>query len=326
MAGASGQKLRVIYLLRYLERNTDEAHPAAAADIMEALRREGIVCERKTVYDDIDALRLAGCDIVYRRPAGYYMASRSFELPELKLLVDSVQASRFITLKKSRGLILKLQSLCSRFEAEQLQRQVYVANRVKAANESIYYNVDALYAAIAENSRVSFWYCEWGADRRLRRRRGGARYYASPWALVWDDENYYLVAFEGGKIKHFRVDKMQGIERTGEPREGVEQLAGLDTAAYSSRVFGMFGGETRSVTFELEERLAGVFIDRFGSDIPMWREDGRVYARAQADVSAQFFGWLCGLGGGVRIIRPEQTAREYLAWLQNIADKYGEKR
>ncbi len=326
MARASGQKLRILHLLRFLEMNTDERHPADTADILAALGRDGIACERKTLYDDIEALRLAGYDVVYRRPAGYYIASRRFELPELKLLVDSVQASRFITLIQSRGLILKLQSLCSRFEAEQLRRQVYVANRIKAANEGIYYNVDALYAAIAENCRVSFWYCEWGTDRRLRRRRGGARYLASPWALAWDDENYYLIAFEGGRIKHFRVDKMQGIERENGPREGAEQFAGFDTAVYSRRVFGMFGGETRAVTFELAERLAGVFIDRFGSGIPMWRDGEKVYARAQVDVSAQFFGWLCGLGSGVRIIQPDETAQEYLGWLQNIAEKYTEKR
>ena len=324
MAGTSGQKLRLIYLLKFLEQNTDEEHPASAADIMEAFEREGVSCERKTLYDDIDALRLAGHDIVYRRPAGYYMAGRRFELPELKLLVDLVQASRFITLKKSRGLIQKLQSLCSRFEAEQLQRQVFVANRIKAANEGIYYNVDALYSAIAENSQVSFWYCEWGADRRLRRRRNGERYIASPWALAWDDENYYLIAFEGGRIKHYRVDKMQGIECTGAVREGGEQFAGFDTARYSRRVFGMFGGETRSVTFELTEHLIGVFIDRLGSDIPVWSAEGKLYARADVDVSAQFFGWLCGLGDGVKIVRPEQTAEEYLGWLQNIAGKYRE--
>ena len=324
MALMSNNKLRLIYLSQYLMKNTDEEHPATMAEILSFLSENSISCERKAVYDDMEMLKLAGYDILYRRemPSGYYIGSREFELPELKLLVDSVQASKFITVKKSRELIAKLQRLCSTREGEKLQRQVFVSNRLKTSNESIYYNVDRLYGAISENSRISFYYCEWDKDKKLKRRRDGARYFTSPWALAWDDENYYLIAFDNDKVKHYRVDKMQEIEATGEVREGRKQFESFDAASYAKRVFGMFGGETQRVTFEIDPKMIGVFIDRFGADIPMWKTEKGLFTMAEVEVSAQFFGWLCGLGGLVKITEPRETAESYQRWLEEIMQKY----
>ncbi|MBQ9938732.1 MAG: WYL domain-containing protein [Oscillospiraceae bacterium] len=324
MTVVSNNKLKLIYLSRYLTQNTDENNPASTADILAMLEDNGISAERKSVYDDIEALKTAGYDVLYRReaPSGYYIGSREFELPELKLLVDSVQASKFITVKKSRELIAKLQRLCSAREGEKLQRQVVVLGRLKTSNESIYYNVDRLYSAISENSRISFYYCEWGADKKLKRRRNGERYFTSPWALAWDDENYYLIAFDDGKVKHYRVDKMQEIAETGEAREGRAQFEKFDAASYAKRVFGMFGGETQRVTFRIEPKMIGVFIDRFGTDIPLWKTENGIYAIAEVEVSAQFFGWLSGLGDEVTITEPKETIQSYLDWLKSIENRY----
>ena len=212
-------------------------------------RLNGIRSERKTVYTDMEELEDFGLDIirVKERPGGYYLASRKFELAELKLLVDAVQASKFITTKKSRELIAKLETLCGREQAKQLHRQVVVTNRSKAVNENIYYNVDMIYNAIAENVKIRFQYFEWTVNKEMKLRRDGSYYEVSPWLLSWDDENYYLIAYDDRSrdIRHYRVDKMLKIELTAESREGKEQFRNFDVAAYSRKTFGMFAGRTR---------------------------------------------------------------------------------
>ena len=206
MAKSERQKQKLLYIMQYLLEKTDEGHTVTAQNIIDYLRENGISAERKSVYADIEALRQFGLDILRRadRDGGYFIGSRQFELPELKLLVDAVQASKFITTKKSRELIHKLESLCSRDEAKQLHRQVVVADRGKAVNENIYYNVDMIYNAIAANVKVRFRYFEWTVRKEMKLRRGGEHYLVSPWLLTWDDENYYLIAFDdrSGMIRH----------------------------------------------------------------------------------------------------------------------------
>lgn len=224
----------------FLERS-DEKHPLTMADLMAELGHNGIQAERKSIYADIETLRTFGMDIILRKdaPAGYYLGKRDFELPELKLLVDTVQASKFITAKKSGELIQKLEGLASHYEARQLQRQVYVANRIKTMNESIYYNVDKIHNAISENVKIRFQYYEWTVPKGMKLRRDGDFYCISPWVLTWDDENYYLLGFdeEAGMVKHYRVDKMLGIEMTKESRLGREHFDDFDTAVFSKKNF-----------------------------------------------------------------------------------------
>ena len=246
MARSANQKLKCLYLRQFLLQNTDEEHPATIPQMVEYLARHDIPAERKSLYDDIDALRQWGLDVEYRKAqnGGYYVASRDFQLPELKLLVDAVQSSKFLSLRKSNELISKLEKLASRYEAQALRRQVYVTHRVKNMNESIYYNVDALHSAIAAGSRITFRYFDWDTTGKKSYRHGGKRYQVSPWALLWDDENYYLVGYdaEHGERRHYRVDKMESITQTGEKRLGQALFAGFDPAEYSRKVFGMYGG------------------------------------------------------------------------------------
>ena len=238
MARSANQKLKCLYLRQFLLQNTDEEHPATIPQMVEYLARHDIPAERKSLYDDIDALRQWGLDVEYRKAqnGGYYVASRDFQLPELKLLVDAVQSSKFLSLRKSNELISKLEKLASRYEAQALRRQVYVTHRVKNMNESIYYNVDALHSAIAAGSRITFRYFDWDTTGKKSYRHGGKRYQVSPWALLWDDENYYLVGYdaEHGERRHYRVDKMESITQTGEKRLGQALFAGFDPAEWSS--------------------------------------------------------------------------------------------
>ena len=237
MARSANQKLKCLYLRQFLLENTDEAHPVTVSQMIDYLARHDIAAERKSIYDDIDGLRSYGLDIEYRKAqdGGFFIAIREFQLPELKLLVDAVQSSKFLSLRKSNELIAKLEKLASRHEAQALRRQVYVTHRIKNMNESIYYNVDALHSAIAAGSRITFRYFDWDMNGKKKYRHEGKRYRISPWALLWDDENYYLVGYdaEHAERRHYRVDKMESITQTGEERLGKELFAGFDPAAYS---------------------------------------------------------------------------------------------
>lgn len=329
MAKSANQKLKLLYLLKILTEQTDEEHCMSAQALIDALDEYGIRAERKSIYDDITQLIDFGYDIVLvkaKSGGGYYLASREFELAELKLLVETVQASRFLTLKKSRELIAKIEKLASKAEAGQLQRQVYVANRIKTANESIYYIVDDIHRAIQNNEQISFQYLEWNLEKELLPRKDGKVYRISPWALTCKDENYYLIAHDNASdtIKHFRVDKMGHIEvLAGVGRQGADLFERFDIAAYANKTFGMFGGQEEIVTLEFENRFIGVVLDRFGKEVPIRKRDAQHFSvRVQVALSGQFYGWLTGLGAGAKITAPARVVEEYRDYLQEVIGQY----
>ena len=267
MAAGVNQKLKMLYLQRILSEETDTEHGLSAQEIIRRLEDCGVNVDRRTLYKDLDELDRFGLEILQEkvgRNTLYHLNTRSFELPELKLLVDSVQSARFMTEKKSRQLIKKLESLASVHEARYLHRQVLISGRTKAINESIYYNVDLLHEAVNRGRQIRFQYYRWNVQKKMEFRRDGAWYQVSPWCLMWDHENYYLVAFdsEDGKIKHYRVDKMVHLSVLDLPREGKEQFRQFDAAQYTRRLFGMFGGEVMRVTFEGKNEIVGVLLDR----------------------------------------------------------------
>lgn len=327
MAKSNNQKMKILLIMRELLENSDSQHPVSVKGLISMLESNGIMAERKSIYDDIETLRLFGLDIENRRekPSGYYIASRCFELAELKLLVDSVQSSKFITHRKSEELIKKLERLAGRYEASKLQRQVYVSNRIKTMNESIYYNVDKIHEAISANTKIRFQYFEWTITKETRLKKDGEFYQISPWGLCWNDENYYMIGFDSraGIIKHYRVDKMLRLELMRSRREGREVFEKFDTANYTKRTFGMFGGEEVKVKLRLKNYMAGVMIDRFGKDIMLNRADEDTFtALVSVNVSPQFFGWLTGLGSGVKIESPVQVAEAYRNELLEVLAQY----
>lgn len=333
MARTSGQKLKILYLMEFLLQQTDEKHSVTVQDMIEHLAGRGIAAERKSIYSDLEVLRTYGLNIVSARGKGghYYVADRRLQLPELKLLVDAIQGSRFITHRKSHELIKKIESFASVHEAQQLQRQVYVANRIKTMNESIYYNIDTLHEAISGNRQISFLYYEWAVDfsrqEKIVRchRRGGKRYVMSPWTLSWNEENYYLLAYdaEAGVIKHFRVDKMSDLQISEEPRLGREQFENFDMALYSKKLFGMFGGEEELVQIAFDNSLIGVVVDRFGRDVHISPcDDGRFQIAAKVAVSPQFWGWVLGFGERAEIIGPDWVRRRLTEHTEKILRQY----
>ncbi|MCM1386369.1 MAG: WYL domain-containing protein [Bacillus sp. (in: Bacteria)] len=329
MPKSSNQKLKLLYILKILSEQTDEEHCMSAQRLIEELAKYDVKAERKSIYDDMNQLMDFGYDIILTKSkvnGGYYLASREFELAELKLLVEVVQSSKFITLKKSRELIDKIEKLASKSEAKQLQRQVYVANRIKTANESIYYIVDDIHKAIQNNEQISFQYLEWNLEKQLVPRKEGKLYRISPWALTCKDENYYLIAHdkEEDKIKHFRVDKMGNIQiLTGIKREGASLFERFDIADYANKTFGMFGGVEQSVTIQFRNQLIGVVMDRFGRDVSIRQRDEEHFSvRVTVAVSGQFFGWLTGLGDGACLIAPSDIVGQYRDYLRNVIHNY----
>lgn len=324
----NNQKLKILYLMKILLEKTDETHSITMAEILESLEAYGVSAERKSIYNDIENLRLYGLDIIGEKEDkafSYRVVSRQFELAELKLLVDSIQAARFITAKKSNELIKKLEGLASKYEATQLQRQVYTAERVKTSNESILYNVDCIHQAIASNVQISFQYFNWDENKKQVLRKDGALYQVSPWALSWDDENYYLVAFDSveDKIKHFRVDKMLRIRLLADKREGKMNFQRFDMGAYARKMFGMFSGEEETVKILCRNELAGVMIDRFGKDVMLVKVDSEhFYVNVKVAVSRQFLGWVIALGDGARIVGPESVVLKVKEEVRRLMGQY----
>ena len=327
MARQSGQKLKLLYLQEILRRETDEEHPLTLRQIQDLLEQRGVTAERKSLYDDIEQLRLLGEDILTTRDTTvrYYVGDRMLDMPQLRLLVDAVQSSKFITRKKSEELIRRLESLTSRHLASQLQRQVLVSGRIKNMNESIYYNVDNLQTALAENHQVTFQYFDWGVDKQQHLRHGGALYRVSPWALTWDDENYYLIAYDSGSrsMRHYRVDRMLRIRQTNDKREGESEFRNLDMARYAQKTFGMFGGQPQSVVLRCTQHMAGIILDRFGQDVSLIPDgDSAFTVRVSVMVSPPFFSWLSGFGTDLKLVSPTAVAEEYRQYLTAILTEY----
>ncbi len=328
------QKQKLLYIMKFFMEKTDDDYGVTVADIIEYLDSYEIVAERKSIYNDIECLRDFGMDIVKTKVGKislFSLVSREFTLEEIKLLIDAVQSSKFITLKKSRDLIRKIETLTSENQAKELHRQVIVANRVKNSNEDIYRNIDSINRAINNKRKISFYYTQWavsrtGAKKVVRvRRHDGKRYLLTPKALTWDDENYYLIAYdkEAEKLKHFRVDKMEDIAVEETRADSTKAVDKFDLAVYTKQVFGMYGGETVSVKLRFDDSLIGVVVDRFSDRVFIQPHgDGTFTMSAEVMLSPQFFGWLFSFGDKVQITSPKSAKQEFNAYLDSVKAQY----
>lgn len=324
MARTEGQKLGLLYVKDYLERNSREDHPVSAQELTAHLESRGITCDRRTVYANVRALQEYGMDIVVCRGkgGGFYVASGTFQLPEVKLLIDTVQSARFLTRKKCRELTRKLLNLCSRQDESLLERQMVVSGRVKSMNESIYYNLDAIQEAIARNRKITFRYFDWDI-RHVQRFRPGP-YEASPYALCQDSENYYLLAHtQRHGVTHYRVDRMMTIEMLEQPRTPCDDLSDRALQSYGKKMFQMFSGETVRVKLRMANHLAGVVFDRFGEDT-MLIPDGDDHFTFTADVaiSPMFLSWVVGFGREARILHPASVGEACANLCREVLAQY----
>ena len=318
MPKGTNQKFKLYRLAQIMMKKTDEEHYITMPEIKEALAEYDITADRKSLYNDLRDLEILGIEVEGEQDGNryrYHVVNRPFELPELKLLVDAIQSSKFITEKKSNSLIKKLETMVSEYDAQKLQRQVYVSGRIKAMNESIYYTVDAIHNAISENKKIRFQYFQWNVKKEPQLRHGGAWYHISPWGLSWDDENYYLVGFDS--------EAGLRIALSNETREGREHFKKLDMADYARKSFGMFGGEEETVKLQVSNGLAGVIIDRFGKDVMMIPVDEDHFnVSVDVRVSRQFLGWVFSLGESVRILGPEAVVDQMKAETQRLIGQY----
>lgn len=327
MAKNGSHKLKILYLMKMFLEQTDEEHSIGIADIIRELENYGISAERKSIYADIDTLKVFGLDISKKKSKSteYYLASREFELPELKLLVDAVQCSKFVTHKKSNELIKKIESLTSKKQAMMLQRQVYVANRAKSINENIYYNVDKLHQAIADNRKVSFQYFDYNLDKEKVFRKDGDRYVISPYSLSWDDENYYVIAYykKHDNFVHYRVDRMSSIELMDEMRDLLNEDTVFNVAEYAKQTFNMFNGVDEVVWLEFDNDLVNQVLDRFGADISIQKETEETFSiRTRVKVSSTFFSWVAQYGKKARIMQPQHVRDAFTDFLSEILKQY----
>ena len=334
MAKNPKQKQKLLYIMKFFSEKTDDDYGVTVQDIIDYLAEYDIAAERKSIYSDIECLRDFGFDIVKSKVGKitlFSLVSRDFTTEELKLLIDAVQCSKFITLKKSRELIHKIERLTSENQAKELHRQVIVANRVKNSNEEIYRNIDSINRAINKKRKIGFYYTNWtvsrtGAKKLVKvRRHNGMRYMLSPKALTWDDENYYMIAYDkdADMLKHFRVDKMEDISVEDVRAESSKAVDKFDLAVYTKQVFGMYGGDTVNVRMRVDDSLIGVVVDRFSDKVFIQpHSDGTFTMSAEVMLSPQFYGWLFSFGDKARIVSPKVAKEGFCDYLRSVGELY----
>ena len=331
MPKGTNQKFKLYRLAQIMCKKTDETHYLTMPEIQDELAKYDITAERRSLYESLKDLEELGIEVEGEhegRRYHYHVIGRQFELAELKLLVDAIQSSKFITEKKTNQLIGKLEGLVSQYEAAALRRQVFVSGRIKTMNETVYYSIDTIYNAIAQNKKIQFQYYQWNVKKEPEIRHGGAYYHISPWGLLWDNENYYLIGYDSqaAQIRHYRVDKMIHILLSEEMREGKEHFKKIDMASYAKKSFGMFGGTEQSVKLLVENSLAGVIVDRFGKDVMMIPVDENHFTvNVDVQVSSQFISWVFALGSQAKIVSPKSVVDQVRQEIRKLAVQYAEE-
>lgn len=325
-------KLKLLYIKQYLEKYSDEDNLIKADELLEMLSEIGIECERKSIYSDIAALKSFGVDISNDK-RGYRILARDFELPELRLLMDAVQAANFISAKKSKELISKISGLCSTYQAKVLEKQVYIDNRNKCTNEEIYYNIDLINKAILQKRKISFTYIKRIIDEENKEIiREEKELTVSPYALIWSNDHYYLVANNSkyDNLMHTRIDRMKKVEITKEESRDFSEVSPyakfFDSADYSGKLFNMFSGDTRKLVLRCKDSILEEMVDRFGEECTI--------RKAAADKKEQFtletkcvcseglVSWLMQFGDKVQVISPESLKNDIIEKVESIRKIY----
>lgn len=319
------EKSKLLYILKYLWLQTDDEHPAATADIVAGVFEYGVTVNRHSIPAIVAQLQEFGIDVIDTKgsPNRYFIGERNLELPEVKLLIDAVQSSRFISAKKSDELVDKLNMMVSFHQAEGLNRHLYVEGRVKADNKSLYYTVDRIHEAINNGTKIKFQYIEYTASKKKVHKHNGYVYVFSPYAVLWHNDCYYVLGYseKHKAITKFRVDRIDKTEST--ELQSVKKPKGFDPVVYLKNIFSMYDGEMQNIRLKCNKDMMKVIIDRFGKDVSTVPcEDGCFMADVKISVSPTFFGWLFGFGNKICIISPQNIIDDYTAAAKKILDTY----
>ena len=326
MRNYSNPKLKLLYLKQFFEECTDEDHPASMPDILTYLDSKGIHAERKGIYADISYLEDFGMELRdedKERSKSYRLLDRDFEPSEIKLILDSVASSKFLSEKKSMDLMAKLEKLVSVHQRQSLKRQIKVTGRVKSMNGSVMYSVDTIHNAIASDTTVKFKYFHYNIQKEREYTHDGKPYEVSPWTLIYDNSNYYLLAFVESGIRTFRVDRMAEVKQGAKERQGKEQFESFDLASFTKATFGMYSGKEEKVEMVFHNTMIDTVIDKFGKDVFISVvDDYHFRITVPVAVSPQFFGWIFGLGGKVTIVGPKSVVKQMQDMLEKVSKRY----
>ena len=335
---SKSQKLKLLYIKQFFEDKTDERHAVSISDIRKYLGENGVSAERKSIYDDLKNLEDFGLTIrdwkdddeegIKHRYTRYQLMDRDFELREVKLISDSIASSKFLSESMSNNLIKKLGTLVSEYQRKEVRRQVRVMGRSKTKNDSALNVVDHIHAAIENNRIITFKYYHYSLNKNLKLEkafsRKGELIEASPWALLYDNDNYYLLAYTDGKFMTYRVDRMTNVKEDEiKERQGKEEFEKIDMSSYTKSTFGMYNGTQEEVTMVFQNRMLDTVIDKFGKDVWFSRVDDQHFkVSVPVAVSPQFFAWIFGLGNYVTIIEPENVVKQMKDMLGKVSKRY----
>ncbi len=333
MADKGYTKLKLLYVKDFLDKQSDEEHPVSVEDINEMLLSKEIECERKSIYSDVKTLKEYGMDILsVRQPkTGYCVCSRDFELPELRLLIDAVQAANFITPKKTKELIKKIGTLCSVSQAKMLEKQVYIEKRHKCSNEEIYYNIDIINRAIQSGKRISFIYQKRQLDTAENKVVTEEKEFSvSPYAMIWSNDHYYLIANNQkyNNLMHTRIDRMKKVEILEERARKFSEVSPyksyFDSADYSGKIFNMFSGDTQTLEMLCDNSMLEEIVDRFGSNalIRTGEDESRFLVDTKCVVSEGLVSWIMQFGGRIEVLEPTSLREQVKTRAEEIAQMY----
>ena len=327
MVSPNASRIKLLKIWEILCQETDEEHPIESTVLIERLADIGIPCERKTIYRDIEALKEYGYEVECERGKKnqYYVLDRSFDLPELHILLDAVQAASFITPKKTKEIVNKIADLAGSRKGEVLKRNIVSFNTTKSQNEQIYYVVDEIVRAISKRKKIEFKYFDYDANHNKVYRKDGGRYVMNPYSTVFSDDNYYLLCYNDKykNIIHYRVDRMDSVKMLNDDIVPLDEGSQFNVTQHKKELFGMFTGQEEDVRFEIEKSLLDVVFDRFGSDIKVMPcGDDKYTFTAQVQVSPIFIGWCCAFGKKVKIVSPDNVVERLKNHLKEMGEQY----
>ncbi|MBQ8178668.1 MAG: WYL domain-containing protein [Clostridia bacterium] len=322
------KKIRIMKIWEILNRETDEDHPLTTEQILERLDAMGVPCHRKTLYEDIKVLNATGYEVLVNRALSneYYVMERTFDIPELQILMDAVQATRFISTKKTEELVRKIAMLAGASKAEVLKRNIVEFNTSKSSNEQMIYNVNEIALAIELKKKVSFLYFKLNAKHEKVYQHSHKRYLVNPLATIFSDDKYYLVCFDDkyGNVVHYRVDRMENVMM--EPADAAETIVSknFDAKGRKKQLFSMFVGNPERVSFEADSSIIDGLFDKFGDDLVLSEEDGKLTFTTTAEVSPTFISWVVGFGGKLKITAPKRVVNKVKDHLIKSLEAYGD--